>query len=157
MDKFDINRHFELVLPIMAKSHPHLRYSLLALSAAQMERKAQDSDNSCSLALYQHAIHLLSPLLQQRTTAVLASCVVLCVLEMMSCSPKAWRRHLDGCAALIQALGVSGGCGGLEQALFVSIHAFCCGLGSDFVAVVFCSHGPLGWFDIVREDVDTYA
>lgn len=120
MDKFDINRHFELVLPIMAKSHPHLRYSLLALSAAQMERKARDSDNSCSLALYQHAIHLLSPLLQQRTTAVLASCVVLCVLEMMSCSPKAWRRHLDGCAALIQALGVSGGCGGLEQALFVS-------------------------------------
>ncbi|EGP87199.1 unnamed protein product [Zymoseptoria tritici ST99CH_1A5] len=118
LDKFDINRHFELVLPIMAKQHPHLRYSILALSARQMERKARTMDNSCSLALYQHAIHLLSPLLQQRTTEVLASCVVLCVLEMMSCSPKAWRRHLDGCAALIQALGISGACGGLEQALF---------------------------------------
>lgn len=103
---------------MLAKHHPHIRYSILALSARQMERKAQTQDSSCSLALYQHAIHLLSPLLQLRTTEVLASCVVLCVLEMMSCSPKAWRRHLDGCAALIQALGLSGGCGGLEQALF---------------------------------------
>ncbi|WPG99870.1 C6 transcription factor [Acrodontium crateriforme] len=117
-DKFDINRHFELVLPMMAKSHPHLKYSILALSARQMERKDLKPDNSCSLALYQHAIHLLSPLLQTRTTAVLASCIVLCVLEMLSCSPKAWRRHLDGCAALIQALGISGCSGGLEQALF---------------------------------------
>lgn len=118
LDKFDEKRHFELVLPIMAKSHPHLKYSLLALSARQMERKEQHPDNSCSLALYQHAIHLLSPLLQRRTTAVLASCVVLCVLEMLSCSPKAWRRHLDGCAALIQALGIHGSSGALEQALF---------------------------------------
>jgi len=105
LDKFDINRHFELVLPIMAKSHPHLKYSILALSARHLERKQRKLDYSCSLALYQHAIHLLSPLLQTRTTAVLASCVVLCVLEMLSCAPKAWRRHLDGCAALIQALG----------------------------------------------------
>lgn len=118
LDKFDVQRHFELVLPMLAKRHPHLKYSILALSARQVERKARQTDHSCSLSLYQHAIHLLSPLLQYRTTEVLASCVVLCVLEMMSCSPKAWRRHLDGCAALIQALGISGGCGGLEQALF---------------------------------------
>ncbi|KAK4499225.1 hypothetical protein PRZ48_009738 [Zasmidium cellare] len=118
LDKFDIARHFELVLPMLAKSHPHLRYSILALSSRQMELKAKKPDNSCSLALYQHAIHLLSPLLHQRTSVVLASCIVLCVLEMMSCSPKAWRRHLDGCAALIQALGINGGCGALDQALF---------------------------------------
>ncbi|EME79745.1 uncharacterized protein MYCFIDRAFT_142135 [Pseudocercospora fijiensis CIRAD86] len=118
LDKFDVHRHFELVLPMLAKRHSHLRYSILALSARQIELKARRRDHSCSLALYQHAIHLLSPLLQYRTTEILASCVVLCVLEMMSCSPKAWRRHLDGCAALIQALGISGGCGGLEQALF---------------------------------------
>ncbi|KAM3419770.1 hypothetical protein BST61_g3103 [Cercospora zeina] len=118
LDKFDIYRHFELVLPILAKHHPHLKYSILALSARQKELVEKKPDNSCSLALYQHAIHLLSPLLQLRTTEVLASCLVLCVLEMMSCSPKAWRRHVDGCAALIQALGISGGCGGLEQAIF---------------------------------------
>lgn len=118
LDKFDINRHFELVLPMLAKSYPHLRYSILALSSRQLELKAKKPDNSCSLALYQHAIHLLSPLLHHRTSVVLGSCIVLCVLEMMSCSPKAWRRHLDGCAALIQALGINGGSGALDQALF---------------------------------------
>lgn len=118
-DKFDNERHFELVLPMLAKSHPHLKYSILALSARQKERQEHKLDYSCSLALYSHAIHLLSPLLQKRTTVELASCVVLAVLEMLSCSPKAWRRHLDGCAALIQALGISGSCGSnLEQALF---------------------------------------
>lgn len=53
-----------------------------------------------------------------RTTVVVASCVVLCVLEMMSCSPKMWRRHLDGCASLLIAMGITGLAGGLEQALF---------------------------------------
>lgn len=58
------------------------------------------------------------PELQTRTTTVVASCVVLCVLEMMSCSPKMWRRHLDGCASLILSMGIHGLSGGLEQALF---------------------------------------
>jgi hypothetical protein len=118
LDKFDLQRHFELVLPPLAKSHAHLKYAILAVSARQIERKEHKLDYSTSLALYAHAIHLLSPLLHRRTTEVLASCVILCVLEMLSCSPRAWRRHLDGCAALIQALGISGACGGLEQALF---------------------------------------
>ena len=118
MDKFDINRHFELVLPVLAKDAEHLKYSILALSARQIELKERKKDLSCSLALYQHAIHLLTPMLYLRNTVVLASSVVLCVLEMLSCSPKAWRRHLDGCAALIQALGITGMCSGLEQAMF---------------------------------------
>lgn len=58
------------------------------------------------------------PQLQTRSTNVVASCVVLCVLEMMSCSPKMWRRHLDGCASLLLAKGTTGLSGGLEQALF---------------------------------------
>ena len=33
-------------------------------------------------------------------------------------SPQMWRRHLDGCACLIQSLGINGFSGGLEQALF---------------------------------------
>ncbi|KAK4552278.1 hypothetical protein LTR86_010448 [Recurvomyces mirabilis] len=118
LDKFDLNRHMELRVPPLAKSHAHLKYSILALSARQIERKEQKPDYSWSLALYAHAIHLLSPVLHKRSTEVLASCVILAVLEMMSCSPRAWRRHLDGCAALIQALGISGACGGFEQALF---------------------------------------
>lgn len=118
IDKFDINRHFELVLPMLAKDAEHLKYSILALSARQIELKERKLELNTSLALYQLAIHLLSPQLETRSTIVLASSAVLCVLEMLSCSPKAWRRHLDGCAALIQALGITGTCGGLEQAIF---------------------------------------
>lgn len=118
IDKFDINRHFELVLPMLAKDAEHLKYSILALSARQIELKENKMESNVSLGLYQLAIHLLTPQLDSRSTVVLASSAVLCVLEMLSCSPKAWRRHLDGCAALIQALGITGTCGGLEQAIF---------------------------------------
>lgn len=118
IDKFDNDRHFELVLPMLAKEAEHLKYSILALSARQIELKEKKMELNTSLGLYQLAIHLLTPQLETRSTVVLASSAVLCVLEMLSCSPKAWRRHLDGCAALIQALGITGTCGGLEQAIF---------------------------------------
>lgn len=117
LDKLDAERHFGCTLPPLARQHPHLRFSILALSARQLERK-DPTRSSLSLALYQEAIHHLVPQLQTRTSTVVASCVVLCVLEMMSCSPKMWRRHLDGCASLIQSMGIHGLSGGLEQALF---------------------------------------
>lgn len=102
----------------MARSHAHLRYSILATSARQLERKEHSPNTDRSLALYQQAIHLVLPELHTRSTAVIASCVVLCVLEMQSSSPKAWRQHLDGCACLIQASGIHGFSGGIKQALF---------------------------------------
>jgi hypothetical protein len=88
LDKFDNRRRFVRVLPPLAREHPHLRYSMLALSARQLERKFPDRP-ATSLGLYQEAIHQLVPQLQTRTTTVVASCVVLCVLEMMSC--ELWR------------------------------------------------------------------
>ncbi|KAI9654766.1 MAG: hypothetical protein M1821_005760 [Bathelium mastoideum] len=118
LDKFDLQCHFGHKLPALAKTHPHLRYSILALSARQMERKDRSRPSSGSLALYQEAIHLLLPNLQQKHTAVIASCLVLCVLEMMSCSPREWRRHLDGAASLLGAIGINGFAGGINQALF---------------------------------------
>ncbi|KAL9069061.1 MAG: hypothetical protein Q9157_006290 [Trypethelium eluteriae] len=118
LDKFDLQCHFGHKLPALAKSHPHLRYSILALSARQLERKDRKRSPSGSLALYQEAIHLLLPHLQQKHTAVIASCIVLCVLEMMSCSPREWRRHLDGAASLLGAVGINGFIGGINQALF---------------------------------------
>lgn len=153
LDKFDNNRHFEISLPVLAKTHAHLKYSILALSARQRERIERKLDYSCSLALYQHAIHLLLPLLQRRTTEVLASCVVLAVLEMLSCSPKAWRRHLDGCAALIQALGISGACGGLEQALFWCFARMdiCGALISSETTLIPMQHKWMGGGDILDD------
>ncbi|KAM5354455.1 hypothetical protein ACJ41O_001104 [Fusarium nematophilum] len=117
LDKFDRDRYFQQILPTMTKGHDYLRYSMLALSARQLElKKTLPTDRS--LALYQEAIHLLLPHLPTRGTAVIAACVILCVLEMLSCSPKAWQRHLDGCAGLMEAVGINGFVGGTEQALF---------------------------------------
>lgn len=118
LDKFDNQCHFQNTLLAMARSHNHLRYSMLALSARQLERKGATAHKERSLEFYHHAIHLLLPLLPTRSTAVIASCVVLCVLEMLSCAPQAWRRHLDGCAGLMEAVGINGFSGGPEQALF---------------------------------------
>ncbi|CZR69756.1 related to regulatory protein for the arginine catabolic pathway [Phialocephala subalpina] len=118
LDKFDNNRHFEHKIPMIAKSTPHLKNSILALSARQIEMKGNSKSLSESLALYQEAIHLLLPELQTKNAAVIASCVILCVLEMMSCSPNEWRRHLEGCANLLEAVGINGFVGGVEEALF---------------------------------------
>ncbi|TLS25671.1 hypothetical protein PpBr36_07270 [Pyricularia pennisetigena] len=120
LDKFDCQEHFRLSLSKMASSHLHLKYSIMAVSARQMERQRgpQGLAIPSSLALYQQAIHHLLPQLATRSTAVIASCVLLCVLEMLSSSPKAWQRHLDGCATLLQAVPIHGFSGGVDQALF---------------------------------------
>jgi hypothetical protein len=118
LDKFDNERHFQNIIPTIAAGYDHLRYAMLALSARQLELKETTQPTGRSLALYQESIHLLLPHLPSRSTEVIASCVILCVLEMVSCSPKGWRRHLDGCASLMQAVGIDGLVGGVEQALF---------------------------------------
>ena len=105
-------------MPTLAAQYEHLRYSMLALSARQLEQEETDQPTDRSLTLYQEAIHQLLSELPTRSTAVIASCVILCVLEMLSCSPKAWRRHLDGCASLMEAVGINGFVGGVEEALF---------------------------------------
>ncbi|TDZ18009.1 Transcription activator AMTR1 [Colletotrichum orbiculare MAFF 240422] len=152
LDKFDNQRHFQHSLPTMARSHDHLRYSMLALSARQLELKDISRPTDQSLALYQEAIHLLLPQLSTRTTAVIASCVVLCVLEMASCSPKAWRRHLDGCASLMQAVGMNGFVGGVEQALFWCFARMdvCGGLISSVKTLIPANH----WASQIDLDAD---
>jgi len=88
LDKFDNKRHFEQKIPIMARHSAHLKMSILAVCARQIEQKENSKSLSESLGLYQEAIHLLLPELQTKNTAVIASCVILCVLEMMSCKSR---------------------------------------------------------------------
>lgn len=118
LDMFDSERHFQLQIPQLAKSAGHLHYSVLALSARQIERKDPEKPYTESLGLYQEAIQLILQELHTLDTAVIASCVLLCVLEMMSSAPRAWSRHLDGCAMLLEAAGVNGVVGGVRQSLF---------------------------------------
>ncbi|KAI8666035.1 Zn(2)-C6 fungal-type domain-containing protein [Fusarium keratoplasticum] len=154
LDKFDRDRHFQQILPTMTKNNDHLRYSMLALSARQLElKKTLPTDRS--LALYQEAIHLLLPHLPTRGTAVIATCVILCVLEMLSCSPKAWRRHLDGCASLMEAVGINGFVGGTEQALFWCFARMdvCGGLISSVKTLIDVSHWASG---SIEADVELF-
>ncbi|KAI5797752.1 fungal-specific transcription factor domain-containing protein [Geopyxis carbonaria] len=172
LDMFDNQRHFEHVIPIVAKSSEHLKFSILALSARQLEladpRKKQPGSES--LSLYHQAIIKLLPQLESKTNDVVASCVILCVLEMMSCSPQDWRRHLEGCATLIDSAGLHGNVGGLGQSLFWCFARMdvCGGIIAEESTIVplgkWAGHPHLGWNDSIQlfqtaaaRDFDMYA
>lgn len=115
---FDTQCFFRIQLPALARNFPALLSAILAISARQMERKEDIRDSFESLELYQEAIRLLSPLLQVRNPNVVAACVLLCCLEMMSARAQDWRRHLEGCAALFDSFEIHGFSSGLLQAVF---------------------------------------
>jgi hypothetical protein len=115
---FDSQCTFRVQIPALARTFPALLNAILAISARQMERKKGIQDSFDSIELYQEAIRLLSPLLQNPDPKVVAACVLLCCLEMMSARAQDWRRHLEGCTALFDAFGINGFSSGLLQAIF---------------------------------------
>ncbi|TWU73230.1 hypothetical protein ED733_000193 [Metarhizium rileyi] len=118
LDKFDQERHFGTHVPIMAERSPPLFYAVLAFSARQMERKALLEQGYDSLELYQESIRLLAPSLQAKDPNMLVTACVLAVLELMSGSPRNWRRHIEGCATLFEFFEITGFSGGLLQGVF---------------------------------------
>ncbi|KAJ5209993.1 Protein of unknown function DUF3468 [Penicillium cf. griseofulvum] len=118
LDKFDEARHFGVHIPILAQGSPALFYAILAFSARQTERKACLDKAYDSLELYQESIRLLAPLLQAKDPNVLVTVCILAVMELMSVSPRDWRRHVEGCAALFDSFNVNGLSGGHLQAVF---------------------------------------
>lgn len=118
LDKFDEARNFGVHVPILAQRSPTLFYAILAFSARQTERKACLDKAYDSLELYQESIRLLGPCLQARDPNVLVTVCILAVMELMSVSPRDWRRHVEGCAALFDSFTVNGLSGGHLQAVF---------------------------------------
>lgn len=118
LDKFDESRNFGVHIPILAQRSPALFYAILAFSARQTERKACLDKAYDSLELYQESIRLLGPCLQAKDPNVLATVCILAVMELMSVSPRDWRRHVEGCAALFDSFNVNGLSGGHLQAVF---------------------------------------
>ncbi|KAF3391272.1 hypothetical protein F1880_007781 [Penicillium rolfsii] len=118
LDKFDESRHFGVHIPILAQRSPALFYAILAFSARQTERKACLDKAYDSLELYQESIRLLAPLLQAKDPDVLVTVCILAVMELMSVSPRDWRRHVEGCAALFESFNVNGLSGGHLSATF---------------------------------------
>ncbi|CAK7198462.1 hypothetical protein SEUCBS139899_001123 [Sporothrix eucalyptigena] len=118
LDMFDNANHWRTTVAPMAQRVECLHYALLALSARQQERMNPGKPHTESLILYQEAIRLMKVQLPTLCTEVIAACVLLSVLEMMCSSPRAWGKHLDGCAILLEAAGINGVVGGVREALF---------------------------------------
>ncbi|KAJ6172519.1 hypothetical protein N7470_001586 [Penicillium chermesinum] len=118
LDKFDECRNFGVNIPILSQRFPALLYAMLAFSARQTERKCRLDKAYDSLELYQESIRLLAPCLQARDPNVLVPVCILAVMELMSVSPRDWRRHVEGCAALFDSFNVNGLSGGHLQAVF---------------------------------------
>jgi hypothetical protein len=118
LDMFDQEQMFGQIVPVLAKSSVPLTYAILAISARQMERVKKLKGDHDSLQLYQEAIRSLTPHLLACDPNIMATCVILCCLEMMSASPKNWRKHLDGCATLFESYNIHGFSGGVPQAVF---------------------------------------
>ncbi|KAF7560849.1 hypothetical protein G7046_g3287 [Stylonectria norvegica] len=118
LDKFDDECHFGIQVPLIAQTCPPLLYAMLAFSARQMERVTFPEYKYDSLELYQESIHLLGPGLQAKDPNMLATACILAVMELMSGSDRTWRRHIEGCASLLQYFQVNGFSGGLLQAVF---------------------------------------
>lgn len=118
LDMFDVQQTFGREVPILAQSSPALVWAILAISARQMERKKRLRGDHESLQLYQEAIRSLTPQVLTRGPNIMATCVILCCLEMMSAAPRNWRKHLDGCAALFSSYGIHGFSGGILQGTF---------------------------------------
>ncbi|KHN97952.1 C6 transcription factor [Metarhizium album ARSEF 1941] len=119
LDNFDRERHFGIHVPVLARQSPPLFYAVLAFSARQMERKALLEENSDDiLELYQESISLLAPSLQVKDSNILVTACILALSGLMSGSPRNWRQHIEGCAALFESFEVDGFSGGLLQAVF---------------------------------------
>ncbi|KIW97850.1 uncharacterized protein Z519_01434 [Cladophialophora bantiana CBS 173.52] len=118
LDMFDNERHFGLQVPIIAQKSPAVFHALLALAARTAERRGYTQGSRDSLELYSQAISSLTSSLNTKEPNVMVTACILCVLEMMSVSPRDWRRHVEGCAALFASSGINGFSGGLLQAVF---------------------------------------
>lgn len=120
LDRFDTYRQFQIQVPIIARSSPAVLYAMLTFSSRQMERRGAPEVKECrdSPDLYQESIRLLAPALQAKDPNVLVAACILAVFELMSWNMTDWRRHLEGCAALLGFFGVNGFSGGIAQAMF---------------------------------------
>jgi hypothetical protein len=118
LDMFDNERHFGQQVPIIAQHSAAVLHAMLAIGARTAERQGRVEGSRDSMELYSEAITSLTSSLNAREPTVVVTACLLCVLEMMSVSPRDWRRHVEGCAALFASSGINGYSGGMLQAVF---------------------------------------
>lgn len=114
----DTLRHFSTKCSCVLVESECFLAAALALSSRQLD-VITNHPHSISLELYQFTIRtLIERVSEDLDSSILASCVMLCVFEMMQSPVSEWRRHLEGCAQLFRARGWSGSSGGYAAACF---------------------------------------
>ncbi|GKZ60764.1 hypothetical protein AnigIFM63309_008415 [Aspergillus niger] len=114
----DSERHFTLSSVHQMLASKSFLASAIALASRQRDA-VQDQQRSLTLELYQYTIQLLlrqDP--DEASAAVLATCTLLCVYEMMASCVWEWRRHLKGCASLLHSRKWNGSCSGIVKSCF---------------------------------------
>ncbi|RAH63519.1 hypothetical protein BO85DRAFT_495426 [Aspergillus piperis CBS 112811] len=114
----DSNMHFTMrSLHSMAESAAFVA-AAMSLASRQQDHVAK-VQRPVTLELYQYTIkHLLQQDPATAGVAILATCTLLCVYEMMASSVHDWRRHLKGCAGLLLAKKWNGSSQGIVKSCF---------------------------------------
>ncbi|CUM51892.1 unnamed protein product [Debaryomyces tyrocola] len=119
LDMFDSSKQFGTTVADLAQSNKPLLYAIYAISSRQKELTAPNYPAEKTMKLYQESLkHLIPTVNKIVDKEIISTCVILCVLEMMSSSPKEWRHHLEGCHALFEANDICGFSDDLERRLF---------------------------------------
>lgn len=119
LDMFDGSRQFGTVIPLLATRSDALFYTILTIASRQKEQRDNKYSPSITLSLYRDSLRYLIPTVKDcLDTSIICACVILCVLELMSSSPKTWRYHLEGCASLFKTHNIHGFCEPLQRGLF---------------------------------------
>lgn len=118
LDMFDNSKQFGTNVPRLAAESPVLLNAIYAIASRQLEQTRPSYSRQKTIKLYQDTLKYLIPTVNKTMdTPLITSCVILCVFEMMSSSPKKWRYHLEGCAALFKMHGINGFSNELERGL----------------------------------------
>lgn len=119
LDMFDNSKQFGTTVADLAQNNKSLLYAIYAISSRQKEQTEREYPSEKTIKLYQESLkHLIPTVNKIMDKSIISSCVILCVFEMMSSSPKEWRHHLEGCHALFEANDINGFSGDLERRLF---------------------------------------
>lgn len=119
LDMFDNSNQFGTTVADLAQGNKALVYAIYAISSRQKEQTDPEYPSEKTINLYQESLkHLIPTVNKIIDRSIISACVILCVFEMMSSSPKKWRHHLEGCHALFEANDINGFSGDLEKRLF---------------------------------------
>lgn len=119
LDMFDYSRQFGTTVAQLAQGNKPLLYAIYAISSRQKELTHPGYPPEKTINLYQESLKNLIPTVNKIVDrGIISTCVILCVFEMMSSSPKEWRHHLEGCHALFEANDINGFSANLERRLF---------------------------------------